>query len=493
MQQILKEISESIAAYVPNLIGALAILIIGWIIALVISAFVRGVLRRTTLDTKLTGWAAKKEGEKGPDVAGAIGKVTFWLTMILVLIAFFEALRLTLVTDPLNRLMNQVFQFLPQLFGALFLLLIAWALASAIRLIITRAMGAAKLDERLGTQAGVEEDKRIPLTKTIGDVVYWLIFLLFLPAVLGALNLEGLLDPVQGMLDKLLGFLPNLFAVALIGVIGWFVARIMRQIVTSLLAAVGSDRLSDRVGLAPLSKLVGLIVYILILIPVIIAALNALALEAITRPASSMLHLILEAIPAIFAAAVVLTISYVVGKVVAGFITDLLTGIGFNAVLMRLGIGKKLEEAKRTPSEIAGYLSLVAIMLFAVFEASDLLGFEALSNMIAELTVLGGHILLGLIIFGIGLYLANLAVITIQPSGVAQAGLLAVVARVAIIILAGSIAIHHMGLANEIINLAFGIILGAAAVAVAIAFGIGGRDIAARKLEEWIGSNKSEE
>jgi TRAP-type mannitol/chloroaromatic compound transport system permease small subunit len=492
MEQMLKEISESVAAYIPNLIGALAILIIGWIIALVLSAVVRSVFKRTKLDTKLANWAAVKEGQEAPDVAKGIGKVTFWLTMILVLVAFFEALRLTLVTDPFNRLMNQVFQFFPQLFGAVLLLLIAWVVASSIRVLITRAMDAAGIEERIGTQAGVEGAKRVPLTKTIGDVVYWLIFLLFLPAVLGALNLEGLLEPVQGMLDKFLGFLPNLFAAALIGVIGWFVARIVRQIVTSLLAAVGSDRLSDRVGLAPLSKLVGLIVYILILIPVTIAALNALALEAITVPASSMLDLILEAIPAIFAAGVVLTIAYVVGKVVAGLITDLLKGIGFNAILMRLGIGKEPEEGKRTPSEIAGYLSLVAIMLFAVFEASDLLGFEALSNMIAELTVLGGHILLGLIIFGIGLYLANLAATTIQASGAAQAGLLALVARVAIIILAGSIAIRHMGLANEIINLAFGVILGATALAGAIAFGIGGRDIAARKLEEWIGSEKSE-
>jgi len=491
MQQMLKEISETIAAYVPNLIGALAILIIGWVIALVISAVVRSVFRRSKLDDSLVRWVGGKGREEECDISRGIGKLTFWLTMILVLVAFFEALRLTLVTDPLNRLMSQVFQFLPQLFGAALLLLIAWALASVMRLIITRAMSAAKIDDRLGTQAGVEEGKGVHLTKTIGDVAYWLIFLLFLPAVLGALNLAGLLEPVQTMLDKLLGFLPNLFAAALIGIIGWFVARIVRQIVTSLLAAAGSDRLSDRVGLAPLSKLVGLIVYILILIPVIISALNALALEAVTRPASSMLDLILEAIPSIFAAAVVLTVAYVLGKVVAGLVTDLLTGIGFNAVLIRLGIGKEPKEGKRTPSEIAGYLSLVTIMLFAVFEASDLLGFEALSNMIAELTALGGHILLGLVIFGIGLYLANVASTTIEDSGAAQAGLLAVVARIAIIILAGSIALRHTGLANEIINLAFGILLGAAAVAVAIAFGIGGRDIAARKLDEWIGTKKS--
>jgi len=64
---------------------------------------------------------------------------------------------------------------------------------------------------------------------------------------------------------------------------------ILQQILTNLLAAIGADRLSERMGLAPalgeqrLSGLLGLVVYALILIPVLIAALNALALEAITR------------------------------------------------------------------------------------------------------------------------------------------------------------------------------------------------------------------
>ena len=212
-------------------------------------------------------------------------------------------------------------------------------------------------------------------------MVYWLIFLLFLPAVLGTLNLEGLLEPVQRMLNKFLGFLPNIIAASVIGLVGWFVARIIRQIVTSLLSAAGSDRLSDRVGIASLSKLVGLVVYILVLIPVLIAALNALGLDAITQPASSMLNLILEALPAIFAASMVVVIVYIVGKIVAGFITELLAGIGFNNILTRLGIAREPAEGKRTPSEIAGFLFMTAIMLFAVFEASNLLGFEALSNL----------------------------------------------------------------------------------------------------------------
>ena len=368
--------------------------------------------------------------------------------------------------------------------------MIAWIVATVLRMIITKVMGAAKLDERVGGQ--IKDQQTVPLTKTIGDVIYWLIFLLFLPAVLGALKLQGLLDPVQGMLDEFLGFMPNLLAAALIGVIGWFVARIVRQIVTSLLAAAGGDRLSDRVGIAPLSRIVGLTVYILIIIPVIIAALNALELDAITKPASNMLNLLLGAIPAIFAAAVVLGIAYMIGKVLTGLITDLLTGMGFNTILKGLGIGGEPKEGERTPSELVGYLVLVTIMLFAIFEASSLLGFESLAEVMKELTVLGGHILLALIIFGLGLYLANLASKTIQSSKSDQADLLSTVARVAIILLSGSIALRYTGLANEIINLAFGLVLGALALALAIAFGVGGREIAARKLEEWVKTKGSE-
>jgi len=488
MQTIIVQIYESVGSYIPQLIGALVILIVGWLIAFIISNLVRRLLKRTGLDNKLVSWVT---GEKAPNVEQGIGRVVFWLIMILVLIAFFQALGLTLVTDPLNQFVSKILYYLPQLFGAGILLLIAWIIATILRMIITRVMGAAKLDERVGDQIDATGQKTVPLTKTIGDVVYWLIFLLFLPAVLGALKLEGLLDPVQSMLDKFLGFLPNLLAAGLIGVIGWFVARIVCQIVTSLLAATGGDRLSERIGIAPLSKIIGLTVYILIIIPVLIAALNALALDAITEPASNMLNLILGAIPAIFAAAIVIVIAYMIGKVLVGLIADLLTSMGFNTILKRLGVGGEPQEGERTPSEIVGYLALVAIMLFAIFEASSLLGFKALSEVMKELTVLGGHIILGLVIFGLGLYLANLASKTIQSGGTAQADLLSRIARIAIILLAGSIALRYTGLANEIINLAFGLILGAIALALAISFGVGGRDLAARKLEEWISSGKS--
>jgi hypothetical protein len=315
--------------------------------------------------------------------------------------------------------------------------------------------------------------------------------------VLNALSLQGLLAPVQGMVNKVLDFLPNIFTAGLILAVGWLVARIVQRVVSNLLAAMGADQFSERVGLSRvfgqqrLSNVVGLVLYVLILIPVLIGALQSLALEAITGPASNMLNSILSALPAIFAALLIVGIAYAIGRVVCEMVTNLLAALGFNAVLANLGLGREPSASEKSPAQIVGYLVFVGILLFASIEAVRALGFAVLADLIARFTVFAGQVVLGLIIFGVGLFLANLASSTVRTSGAAQAGLLALAARVSIIVLAGAMALRQMGLADDIINLAFGLLLGCIAVAVALAFGLGAREIAARELGEWIQSIKS--
>ena len=494
MDNIIDQINQILAGYLPQLIGALAILVLGWLVARIVAAIVRSALRRTNLDNRLAQWLM---GE-AVAVEDGVARGVFYLIMVFVLVAFFQTLGLTLPTEPLNRLLNQIFAFAPQLIGAGLILLVAWIVASLLRVVVSRVLGAAKIDERLAREAGVEGEKSAALTKTLADTVYWLVLLFFLPALLlNALSLQGLLAPVQGMVDKVLDFLPNIFTAGLILAIGWLVARVVQRVVSNLLAAMGADQFSERVGLSRvfgqqrLSSVVGLILYVLILIPVLIGALQSLALEAITRPASNMLNSILSALPAIFAALLIVGIAYAIGRVVAEMVINLLTALGFNAVLANLGLGRELSSGERTPAEVAGYLVLVGVLLFAAIEAARELGFNLLADLIARFTVFTGQVVLGLIIFGIGLFLANLAASTVRASGANQAGLLALAARVSIIVLAGAMALRQMGLADDIINLAFGLLLGSIAVAVALAFGLGAREIAARELGEWVQSIKS--
>lgn len=488
MGDIINDITQLIGNYVPNLLGAIAILVIGWIVASIISGIVKSLLKRTEIDNKIAQKFTSDTSAKPFELEHSIARGVFWFLMLFVLVAFFQALQLTIITEPLNNLLDQVLSYLPQVLGAGALFLIAWLLATILKKLIVTGLQTLKIDEKVGEKA---DSQSVPISKSLGDIAYWLVFLVFLPGILGALNLGGLLEPVQGMLNKILDFLPNILTAAIILLVGWFVAKIVKQIVSSLLNAVGLDKLSERVGInsalgnQSLSSLVGLVVYIIILIPIIVASLNALQLEAITTPASNMLNQFLETIPNIFAAAVILGISYVIAKVLSGFVDNLLSGIGFNNLFVKLGLQKVASDGSKSPSAIVGFLVLITMMLFAFIEAFNTLGFATLSDIVSQITILGGHILFGLVILGLGLYFANLANDTLKESNLSNASTIAFIARLAIIVLAGAMALRHMGLANEIINMAFGLVLGAFAVAAAIAFGIGGRDLAAKKLNEW--------
>ena len=491
MRGIMDSFLDQIAARGPEILAAVAILVVGWLVALAFAVLVRVLLKKTEIDDKLAAWLVGKKKAESLAIEKWISRGVFVVLMLFVLVAFFDVLGLRMITEPLNRFLIEIFEYLPNLIGPAILVLVAFLVATGLRFLVRRVVSASKLDERLSDEVGLDEGEAMPLSRTMGDAVYWLVFLLFLPAILGALHLTGLLGPVQGMVDKTLAFLPNLLAAGLILGVGWLLARIIQRIVTNLLAAVGADRLSDQVGLAKalgeqkLSGLIGLVLYVLILVPVLIASLNALALEAITQPASQMLNTFLAALPLIFAAALVLVIAYFVGRIVSNLATGLLAGVGFNTILVRLGVGSEPEEGRRTPAEIVGYLVMVAIMLFATVEAVDLLGFDVLAMLVTQFMVFAAHVLLGLIIFGIGLFLANLAGRTVEASGARQAPLLALAARTSVLVLAGAMSLREMGLANEIITIAFGLLLGAIAVAAAIAFGIGGRDLAAEALRGW--------
>ena len=491
---------EWFTAHFPIILGAILILVVGWLVALIIAAIVRGVLRRTHVGKKLAQWIKGDEESADFEAVKWIGAAVFYLAMFFVLVAFFQYLGLTLIAEPLNAFLTQIFAYAPRILGAGILLLVAWFLATLLRLLVYRVLQAANVDRRFSSEIKREEDEKqeehdehqVSLSKILSNVVYWVVFLFFVPAILSALTLEGLLVPIQGMFETLLSYLPNILGAGLIILVGWLGARILQRIVINLLSGVGLDRLSEKAAVSTVlgpnkpSVIIGQIVYVLVLVFAIIAALNALALEALTAPASNMIELILQALPAIFAAALVLIIALLLGRILASLVSNLLAAAGFNNLLVRLGFNRATLEESKSPSDIVGYVVLVAIMLFAAIEAAGLLGFVVIADLIAQLAVILGRVIVSVIIFGLGLYLAGLAKEVIQASGTPQADLLGKLAKVAILILAASIALQQVGVADEIIIIAFGVILGSIALTGVIAFGLGGRDLAAKELSEWV-------
>ncbi|MEI2583092.1 mechanosensitive ion channel [Scytonema sp. PRP1] len=498
---------QQVVQFLPRLLGAALILLIGWVIAAVAAAVTRSLLNRTNIDNRIASGITG--GTQVPQVEKIISTLVFWAILLLTIVAVLDTLQLRVASQPLNSFLNQIGDFLPRFVGAVVILGIAWLVATLVRLITVRGLRALRIDERLNTpQDDTPSLNQLSVSETIGNALYWFIFLVFLIPLLDSLGLNQALLPVQTLVTQIISILPNILGAALIAVVGWFIANVVRRIVTNLLATTGIDNLGRQVGLSgtsgtqSLSTIIGTIVYVLILIPVAIAALNQLQIDAISLPAIAMLQQILNAVPGIFTAIAILIIAYFVGRFLAELVTNILTSIGFNNIFSALGLRTPTRRVvipqestapsltTRTPSEIVGIIVLVGIMLFATLAAVNILNIPALTALVGGIVVVLGRILSGLIVFAIGLYLANLAFNIITSSGDRQARILGQIARIAIIALVSAMALQQIGVASDIVNLAFGLLVGAIAVAIALSFGLGTRDIARTQVQEWLDSFK---
>jgi hypothetical protein len=331
------------------------------------------------------------------------------------------------------------------------------------------------------------------------------------------------------MTSSLLGILPNLFAAILIAGVGWLIAKAVRGLVSNLLATTGVDRFSeshpDTRGMK-LSDLGGTLAFVLVIVPTLIAALDALRIEAISAPLTRMLDIFLQAIPNLLAAAAILVLAWFIGRFVAGLVERLLANLGFDRLPSRLGLGHAFEEdssataaqaafvstpatggpadamaqvPEPTPpsavdgrassggmrvSALGGRLALFFIMLFATVEAAALLGFAGINDLLEQFIAFGADVLLGLVILAVGYWLADVAARAIERANPEARGM-ARIARVAILGLVIAMGLRAMGVADDIVNLAFGLVLGAVAVATALAFGLGGREAAGKLAQRW--------
>lgn len=481
---LMESLQNTMGDTLPSLLAAFGILIVGWFVAVLLRAGTRRLLGVVNLNERIQ---SSTDGDVNAE--GWIATGVFWVAMFFVLIAFFNVLDLEIVSEPLQALVTRVFEYGPNLIAGAVLGVVAWVIASLAKRLLTGALAATTFDEKVSSAAEMK-----PISQNVGDVVYWLILLMFLPAILGTLQLQGLLVPVQSMVDKILVMVPNIFAAAVITAVGWFVAKILRDLVQNLLEAVGFDKIGEKAGLSGdvgLSKLTGLLVFIFVFVPALVGALNTLQIEAISRPATEMLGAFMAAIPDIFAAAIILGIAFFLARFIAGLLTTLLDGVGVDAIPQKMGL-THIADGGFSLSALIARIVGIFIILFASVEAANQLGFAQVSDLVAILIAFAGQVLLGSVILVAGFWLANLAHSAVVRVSGDAATALAGSLRIAILGLVLAMGLRAMGIADDIVNLAFGLILGAVAVAFAVSFGLGGREAAGKQMEYWLSALRKE-
>lgn len=357
---------------------------------------------------------------------------------------------------------------IPDLVVGLLLLLFAVLVGAVAALIVTALLKRTKLGRKLGE---IEKDSGRAIS-VIGKLVFLIVFLIFLPAALSKLGLEGVTGPITDLTESFVSYIPNVIASIVILVIGFFVAGIVSQLLTALLSSEKVTNWQGRLGRINLATLVSTVAYVFIAVPVVIAALGILNIEAISRPATDMLSVLLGAVPQILLAALLIFVGFLLARFVASFLASLLSSFGVDKKLN----GWLNQNAKKTMKPILfekiilGIVRTLIIVLFAV-EAVNVLGFGVLTS-VGQAVIAYLPSVLVAVVFGVAAFvLCRLIDSKLQISSPFVKRMI----KIALVATSAFIVLSQLKIAPIIVNTAFIVLIGACGIAFALAVGLGGR------------------
>ena len=201
--------------------------------------------------------------------------------------------------------------------------------------------------------------------------------------------------------------------------------------------------------------------------------------------------MILGAIPRILGFIVVVAIGWFVSTLLARAVLGLLRAIRFDELMQRSGIAdfmNKMATGTDSAGIVAGIVKWI-VRVVVLLVAFDVLGLPAVSDVMRQLLLWLPNLVVAIFVLFIG-GIAARAIANIVRGATAEAGFanpetLANVVRTTVWAFAIVVAINQLGIATNLINTLFTGFVGALALAAGLAFGLGGRDLASRSLENW--------
>ncbi len=265
-------------------VQALIILLVGWGVAWIVSNLVVRALGVTALTNKLADRLDLGSGRSGSFQTG-VGKIIFWILMLLVLVVVLDTLGLRSVIEPLNKLISKILDFIPNVLASGVLLAVAVIASRIVYALLSSLFSTLNLDSKIGLArvTGSTTSLSQVLTTTASSFV----FLLLLPASLQALNLKNVSAPIEKLIDSVVASFPHILVALAILAIGVYLGKIVQGIVTDVLKVGGVDQLPEKVGLTEfsnfrgktLSEIIGILTFVSIFVLMFTQAVSALNLD----------------------------------------------------------------------------------------------------------------------------------------------------------------------------------------------------------------------
>ncbi len=489
--------SDSARTVLQALLGLL-VFVAGWPIARLLAAGTFWIARKITASPRLA-WlvGVPPPAERHPDEPvlhrgeAMAARVVFLLAMFAALLAGLYVSDLATISEPLARFSIAVEDSLPLALRAAAILLFSWVAARMLRRAVTVGLRRMHVDDRVGPRPEGPGEPERAFSEQVGLVTYWLLLAFGLAATVESLDFVPLSEPMHEALDRVIALLPAIGTALLIVAGGALLAWLTRRIVRSLLEAAGFDRLVHRIDIGRTaervspSALVGLAAMLFVLAEAVIAALDQLGLTGASAPMKVAVTEVVAALPDVGLGLFILLVGHYAGRFARRWVQRAADELRLDAVLERIGV---LRESAGTPtsSRVLGVSAHFLVFMVAAQQAFAAAGLAVWANQVsALLTYSVERVAIAALIVLVGFALATQARNYVVARGIGGAETTSWVggaARIMVLVFAFTMAIHHLGVAERFVTMAFGFAFGGLCLALALAFGLGGREITAEIL-----------
>lgn len=237
MNEIIDQVWTGVQTHWPTALAALVIIVVTFIIAKLVSWGLRSGIDRLNLETVQPG--------ESPALGKSVGMAGFWTVILIGLVATLEKLGLNQVTEPLNTLLNQIMAFIPSIFAAALLMTIFSVVAYVVRRTLSSVLTFADpLPQKFGLASGP-----VNISGITSIVAFSLLILVGLSVSLDALQLESISGPVGGLIDSILGAVPDVVVALIVLALFVFIGQFVANLIESTLPNTGIDKAIGELGL----------------------------------------------------------------------------------------------------------------------------------------------------------------------------------------------------------------------------------------------------
>jgi len=210
----------------------------------------------------------------------------------------------------------------------------------------------------------------------------------------------------------------------------------------------------------------------------------------IIEPVTQMLSRIMKYLPVLLGALIILVVGWMVAKAIRRLIDWLLTAIRFDVLADKAGIKEILKKGnlKISAAEVVSSIVYWLIIIMVLVMTVDALGLPKTSDVLSSLFAYVPKVIAALLVLIVAMFLGTFVSGIVRTAAgnakLPKPEIFAGISRWTIIIFAATIALEQLGIAPLLVTATFNIILGGICLALALAFGLGGKDIVAKYLEE---------